>query len=110
VNGTTRQPSQTALAAAAASAVWLVVDQQPLIFRDPVAADLIGEAGAEMLRYHRRSGDHIVLAGTRAQVSVRRRSTEQRLAELAIPAALWRRTDVLRPADLCRLARAAVSP
>ena len=63
-----------------------------------------------MVGYHRRSGDHIVLAGTRAQVSVRRRSTEQRLAELAIPAALWRRTDVLRPADLCRLARAAVSP
>jgi O-methyltransferase involved in polyketide biosynthesis len=108
VNGTTRQPSQTALAAARAA--HLVVDQQPLIFRDPVAADLIGEVGAEMVGYHRRSGDHIVLAGTRAQVSGRRRYTEQRLAELAIPAALWRRTDVLRPADLCRLARAAVSP
>jgi O-methyltransferase involved in polyketide biosynthesis len=78
-----RQPSQTALAAAAARAAHLVVDQEPLIFRDPVAADLIGEPGAEMVGYHRRSGDHIVLAGTRAQVSVHSRYTEQRLAELA---------------------------
>jgi hypothetical protein len=37
-----RQPSQTALAAAAAGAAHLVVDREPLIFRDPVAADLIG--------------------------------------------------------------------
>jgi len=78
-----RQPSQTALAAAAARAAHLVVDQEPLIFRDPVAAALIGEPGTEMVGYHRRSGDHIVLAGTRAQVSVRSRYTEQRLAELA---------------------------
>jgi methyltransferase (TIGR00027 family) len=78
-----RQPSQTALAAAAARAAHLVVDKQPLIFRDPVAADLIGEPGAEMVAYHRSSGDHIVLAGTRAQVTTRSRYTEQRLAELA---------------------------
>jgi methyltransferase (TIGR00027 family) len=78
-----RQPSQTALAAAAARAAHLVVDREPLIFRDPVAANLIGEPGAEMVGYHHRSGDHIVLAGTRAQVTVRSRYTEQRLAELA---------------------------
>jgi methyltransferase (TIGR00027 family) len=78
-----RQPSQTALAAAAARAAHLVVDREPLLFRDPVAADLIGEPGAEMVGYHRRSGDHIVLAGTRAQVTVRSRYTERRLAELA---------------------------
>jgi methyltransferase (TIGR00027 family) len=78
-----RQPSQTALAAAAARAAHLVVDREPLIFRDPVAADLIGEPGAEMVGYHRRSGDHVVLAGTRAQVSVRSRWTERRLATLA---------------------------
>jgi methyltransferase (TIGR00027 family) len=78
-----RQPSQTALAAAAARAAHLVVDQEPLIFRDPVAARLIGEPGAEMVGYHRRSGDHIVLAGTRAQVTVRSRYTEQVLSELA---------------------------
>jgi O-methyltransferase involved in polyketide biosynthesis len=34
-----RQPSQTALAAAAARAAHPVVDQEFLIFRDPVAAD-----------------------------------------------------------------------
>jgi Leucine carboxyl methyltransferase len=78
-----RQPSQTALAAAAARAAHPVVDQEPLIFRDPVAADLIGEPGAEMVGYHRRSGDHIVLAGTRAQVTVRSHYTGRRLAELA---------------------------
>jgi O-methyltransferase involved in polyketide biosynthesis len=78
-----RQPSQTALAAAAACAAHLVVDREPLVFRDPVAADLIGEPGAEMVGYHRASGDHIVLSGTRAQVTVRSRYTEQRLAELA---------------------------
>jgi methyltransferase (TIGR00027 family) len=60
-----------------------VVDREPLIFRDPVAAKLIGEPGAEMVGYHRRSGDHIVLAGTRAQVTVRSRYTEQVLSELA---------------------------
>jgi O-methyltransferase involved in polyketide biosynthesis len=37
-------------------------------------------------------------------------ATEQVRQQDAVPAALWRRTDVLRPADLCRLARAAVSP
>jgi O-methyltransferase involved in polyketide biosynthesis len=36
-----------------------------------------------MVGYHRRSGDHIVLAGTRTQVTVRSRYTEQRLADLA---------------------------
>jgi O-methyltransferase involved in polyketide biosynthesis len=71
-----RQPSQTALAAAAARAAHPVVDREPLIFRDPVAADLIGEPGAEMVGCHRRSGDHIVLAGTRGQVTVRSRCTE----------------------------------
>jgi methyltransferase (TIGR00027 family) len=78
-----RQPSQTALAAAAARAAHLVVDTEPLLFRDPVAADLIGEPGAEMVGYHRRSGDHIVLAGTRTQVTVRSRWAEQRLTALA---------------------------
>jgi methyltransferase (TIGR00027 family) len=78
-----RWPSQTALAAAAARAAHLVVDHEPLIFRDPVAADLIGAPGAEMVGYHRRSGDHIVLAGTRAQVTVRSRWAEGRLATLA---------------------------
>jgi methyltransferase (TIGR00027 family) len=78
-----RQPSQTALAAAAARAAHPVVDREPLIFRDPVAAALLGDKGEEMIGYHRASGDHIVLSGTRAQVTVRSRYTEQRLEELA---------------------------
>jgi methyltransferase (TIGR00027 family) len=78
-----RQPSQTALAAAAARGAHLVVDQQPFIFEDPVALPLLGEVGQEMLRYHRASGDHVVLAGTRAQVTVRSRYAEERLAALA---------------------------
>ena len=78
-----RQPSQTALAAAAARAAHLVVDNEPFLFRDPVAGVLIGEQGQEMVGFHRRSGDHIVLAGTRAQVTVRSRYTEDRLARLA---------------------------
>jgi O-methyltransferase involved in polyketide biosynthesis len=36
-----------------------------------------------MIGYHRLHGDHIVLAGTRAQVTTRSRYTERRLAELA---------------------------
>jgi methyltransferase (TIGR00027 family) len=77
------RPSQTALAAAAARAAHLVVDQESLIFRDTAAMALLGEPGEEMVGYHRSSGDHIVLAGTRAQVTVRSRHTEQRLGELA---------------------------
>jgi methyltransferase (TIGR00027 family) len=77
------RPSQTALAAAAARAAHLLVDQEPLIFRDTAAMALLGEPGEEMVGYHRSSGDHIVLAGTRAQVTVRSRNTEQRLGELA---------------------------
>jgi len=34
---------------------------------------------------------------------------EQVRQQDAVPAALWRRTDALHPADLCRLARATVS-
>jgi methyltransferase (TIGR00027 family) len=78
-----RQPSPTALAAAAARAAHLVVDNEPFLFHDPVAGVLIGEQGQEMVGFHRRSGDHIVLAGTRAQVTVRSRYTEDRLARLA---------------------------
>jgi O-methyltransferase involved in polyketide biosynthesis len=35
---------------------------------------------------------------------------EQVRQQDAVPAALWDRSDALRPLDLCRLARAAVSP
>ena len=36
--------------------------------------------------------------------------TEQVRQQDAVPAALWDRSDALRPLDLCRLARAVVSP
>jgi methyltransferase (TIGR00027 family) len=77
-----RQPSQTALATAAARAAHLVVDKAPFIFEDPTAMVLLGDRAEEMVGYHRAHGDHIVLSGTRAQVTTRSRYTEQRLAEL----------------------------
>jgi len=76
--------------------------------------------------WDRRSGDHIVLAGpgpsepwlsffTPGQLSALLEAnglavTGHARQRDAIPAALWRRSDALRPADLCRLARAAVPP
>lgn len=77
-----RQPSLTALATAAARAAHLVVDKAPFIFEDPTAMVLLGDRAEEMVGYHRAHGDHIVLSGTRAQVTTRSRYTEQRLAEL----------------------------
>ncbi|MGR6917414.1 hypothetical protein ACU635_24520 [[Actinomadura] parvosata] len=117
------QPSQTALMAAAARAPHLVVD-----------------------------GDHVILSGTRAQVTARAAYTERLLGDVEYAAfatadrgepwlslftpdelsallkrhglevvehvrqagcvdpGLWRREDGLRPADLCRLVRATVTP
>ncbi|MFC4062105.1 class I SAM-dependent methyltransferase [Planomonospora corallina] len=77
------QPSQTAMMAAAARAAHLVVDREPFIFRDTVAAALLGERAEELIGYHRAYGDHLILAGTRAQVTARSHYTERRLAELA---------------------------
>ncbi|MEV4116242.1 SAM-dependent methyltransferase [Nonomuraea sp. NPDC049695] len=75
------QPSQTAIMAAAARAAHLVVDHEPFIFRDTVAATLLGERAEEPLGYHRAHGDHVVLSGTRAQVTARSHYAERRLAE-----------------------------
>ncbi|TMR09861.1 class I SAM-dependent methyltransferase, partial [Nonomuraea zeae] len=77
------QPSQTALMAAAARAAHLVVDREPVIFRDTIAAPLLGERADELIGYHRAYGDHLVLAGTRAQVTARSHYAERRLAERA---------------------------
>ncbi|GGK65886.1 S-adenosyl-L-methionine-dependent methyltransferase [Planomonospora parontospora subsp. parontospora] len=77
------QPSQTAMMAAAARAAHLVVDQEPFIFRDTEAASLLGPLAEEIIGYHRAYGDHLILAGTRAQVTARSHYTERRLAELA---------------------------
>ncbi|MBO2448214.1 class I SAM-dependent methyltransferase [Actinomadura barringtoniae] len=74
-------PSRTALAAAVARAAHLVVDREPLIFRDELAATLLGDLGEEMLGYHRAHGDHIILAGTRTVVTTRARYAERVAAE-----------------------------
>ncbi len=76
-------PSQTALTAAAARAAHLVVDHEPRIFADDLAAVLLGPGADELIGYHRAHGGHPVLAGARAQVTCRSRFVEDRLATLA---------------------------
>ncbi|MBF6174223.1 class I SAM-dependent methyltransferase [Nocardia blacklockiae] len=66
--------------AAAARAAHLLVDREPFLFEDTAAARLLGDQAEELLSYHRLHGDHLVLAGTRAQVAVRGHFTESRLA------------------------------
>ena len=51
-------PSQTALTAAAARAAHLIVDDQPLIFNDHLAATLLGEKADDLISYHRLHGSH----------------------------------------------------
>lgn len=76
-------PSQTALTAAAARAAHLIVDGEPVIFADGLAATLLGELAAGLIAFHRDHGSHPVLAGARAQVVVRSRYTEDCLARSA---------------------------
>ncbi len=73
-------PSQTALTAAAARAAHLIVDHQPVIFADELAAALLGERADEFISYHRAHGTHLVLSCARAQVLCRSRFTEDHLA------------------------------
>jgi methyltransferase (TIGR00027 family) len=77
---TSELPSQTALTAAAARAAHLVVDSEPRIFADPLAAELLGDRAEELLGYHRLRGDHPILASARAQIACRSRVTEDLLA------------------------------
>ncbi|MFI5607831.1 class I SAM-dependent methyltransferase [Amycolatopsis sp. NPDC051903] len=76
------EPSFTALTAAAARAAHLVVDADPKIFTDDLAAPLLGGRAGELLAYHREHGDQPVLAGARTQVLVRSRYTEAQLGGL----------------------------
>ena len=78
-----RTASQTALTAAAARAAHLIVDSEPVIFADELAGILLGERADELIAYHREHGAHPVLSGARAQVTVRSRYTEDRLAASA---------------------------
>jgi O-methyltransferase involved in polyketide biosynthesis len=73
------QPSQTALTAAAARAAHLIVDHEPVIFADELAAALLGELADELISYHRAHGTHLVLSCARAQVLCRSRFTEDHL-------------------------------
>jgi methyltransferase (TIGR00027 family) len=76
-------PSFTALAAAAARAAHLIVDDNPRIFDDTLAEPLLGNRAGELMDYHRLHGTHLVLAGARAQAVCRSRYTEDRLAGFA---------------------------
>jgi methyltransferase (TIGR00027 family) len=74
------QPSRSALTAAAARAAHLIVDGQPTIFADTLAAALLGERAEELIAYHERHGTHPVLVGARVQVTCRGRYAEDALA------------------------------
>jgi methyltransferase (TIGR00027 family) len=73
-------PSQTAHTAAAARAAHLLVDHQPWIFADHLAAVLLGRLADEFIGYHRAHGGHLVLSAARAQVTCRSRYAGGRLA------------------------------
>lgn len=79
-NKPAREPSTTALTAAAARAAHLIVDGEPRIFADTLAAALLGDRAAELIAYHQLHGTHPVLAGARVQATCRSRYTERALA------------------------------
>lgn len=69
------------MTAAAARAAHLIVDGQPPIFFDPLAAAFLGDRAGELLSFHRMNGSRDVLVGARTTVTTRSRYTEDRLAE-----------------------------
>jgi methyltransferase (TIGR00027 family) len=77
------QPSNTALTAAAARAAHLIVDDEPRIFEDPLAARLLGDRADELISYHTLHGTHPVLSGARVQVACRSRYAQDSLARAA---------------------------
>jgi methyltransferase (TIGR00027 family) len=77
------QPSASALTSAAARAAHLIVDDEPRIFADPLAATLLGKRAEELISYHTEHGTHPILAGARVQVACRSRYTEDALARAA---------------------------
>ncbi|HEY2242567.1 MAG TPA: SAM-dependent methyltransferase [Streptosporangiaceae bacterium] len=70
----------TAMTAAAARAAHLLVDDEPRIFDDSLAATVLGDQAEPLIGYHRQHGRHEVLAGARVMVTTRSRYTEDRLA------------------------------
>jgi methyltransferase (TIGR00027 family) len=77
------QPSDSALTAAAARAAHLIVDDEPRIFTDPLAARLLGSRADELIGYHTSHGTHPVLSGARVQVACRSRYARDALARAA---------------------------
>ncbi|MET8998143.1 SAM-dependent methyltransferase [Amycolatopsis sp. NPDC004169] len=77
--GNAPHTSQTAFLAAAARAAHLLVDAEPFVFSDTLAARLLGDRADELLAYHRLHGTHPILAGARAEAVCRSRFTETRL-------------------------------
>lgn len=66
------------MSAAASRAAHLLVDSQPLIFEDRIAERLLDDQGQAMIQYHRASGSHPVLAGTRLAAGTRKSSWRRR--------------------------------
>ncbi|MGW4378780.1 class I SAM-dependent methyltransferase [Kitasatospora sp. NPDC004531] len=81
MNENVQSPSRTALMSAAARAAHLLVDQQPPIHADTLAAALLGEQAEQLLGYHRAFGAHPVLAGARTTAVTRSRLAEDLLAD-----------------------------
>lgn len=80
---TLREPSFTAMTAAAARAAHLIVDEPPVIFADTCAAAILGDRAEELLGYHRNYGTHPILSAARGQVICRSRYAEDRVASAA---------------------------
>lgn len=78
-SGNAPRVSRTAFTAAAARAAHLLVDAEPAIFSDTLAADLLGDRAEELLAYHHLHGTHPILAGARTEAVCRSRFTEARL-------------------------------
>ena len=73
------------MTAAAARAAHLVVDQPPYIFSDTLAAAILGDLAAGLVRYHEDHPAHPVLATARGQVLCRSRYAEDCLAAAVSP-------------------------
>ena len=76
--------SRTSLSCAVARAAHLEVDDEPVIFADPLAVMLLGAEGAHFLGYHRKFATSPVLAGARTEAVCRSRFAQDRLARIGL--------------------------
>lgn len=75
---------RSAVRAAAARAAHLLVDDEPHLFADTLAARLLGPDGDEPIGYHRARPDHPLLRAVRVEATARARFAEDLLAESGI--------------------------